>query len=131
MLVGAENDHPEGDSLVADAATCRNIARAAVALLKEATGRGPTYSKCFASEICIAVVFRGLLSPMESTSVENGNGAVVKEMRRSLFDANKDKLSEVVEREAGRRVEAVLYDISPEADASSFTFLLEGPAGDE
>ncbi len=115
-------------------ADCRAIAREAVRIWKEKVGRGPNYAKAFAIEGAIAMVFRDVLTQVERELVATGGADAVRQMRREVFENNRDRLIEAVESTSGGTVETVLYDVAPEHDTSGFLFLLadpSSPAGDE
>jgi uncharacterized protein YbcI len=103
---------------------CRGIARAAVSIWKESIGRGAESAQAFAGGNGISMIFRGNLTTLEKTAVERGEAASVAQIRREVFEANRERLIEAVERESGRKVEAALYAPSPEQDMSAFTFVL-------
>ncbi len=104
--------------------TCRGIARAAVGIWKGSVGRGADFAQAFAGDYGIAMIFRGILTPLERTSVERGQAEAVAAIRRDVFEANRARLIEAVEQESGRTVESVLYACSPADDMSAFTFVL-------
>lgn len=108
---------------------CRGIARAAVGIWKESVGRGAEFAQAFAGDYGIAMIFRGILTPLERTGVERGQGEAIAAIRREVFEANRARLIAAVERESGRRVEAALYACSPERDMSAFTFVLSREDG--
>ncbi len=103
---------------------CRDIARAAVLIWKQSVGRGADFAQAFAGDYGIAMIFRGILTPLERTSVERGQAEAIAAIRRGVFADNRRRLIEAVERESGRTVETVLYACSPEDDMSAFTFVL-------
>ena len=117
---------PDNETEIAASDACGNIARAAVTIWKESIGRGAETAQAFAGDYGIALIFRGNLTQLEKTAVERGQEATIASIRREVFQANKEKLIEAVERESGRKVEAALYASSPEQDMSAFTFVL-GP----
>ena len=120
---------PEAETKVAASDACRSIAHAAVTIWKDSIGRGAETAQAFAGDYGISLIFKGNLTQLEKTAVERGQSAVIANIRREVFQANKEKLIEAVERESGRRVEAALYASSPEQDMSAFTFVL-APADD-
>jgi hypothetical protein len=95
-----------------------------VAIWKESIGRGADSAQAFAGERGISMIFRGNLTQLEKTAVERGQAATIASIRREVFEANRGKLIEAVERESGRKVEAALYASVPEQDMSAFTFVL-------
>ncbi len=102
---------------------CRDIARVAVTIWKESVGRGAETAQAFAGDYGVSLIFRGILTPIERTAVERGQGAAVAMIRREVFEANRHRLVAAVERESGRQVEAALYASDPEHDMSAFTFV--------
>jgi uncharacterized protein YbcI len=108
-------------------AECRDICREAVRIWKDKVGRGPNYAKAFAVEGAIAMVFRDVLTQVERELISAGGEAAVRQMRREVFENNRDRLIEVVERTSGEKVETVLYDVSAVHDTSGFLFLLADP----
>lgn len=115
---------PERETEIAASDACRGIARAAVTIWKESIGRGADSAQAFSGEYGISLVFRGNLTQLEKTAVERGQEATIASIRREVFEANREKLIEAVERESGRKVEAALYASSPRQDMSAFTFVL-------
>jgi uncharacterized protein YbcI len=105
------------------AVECRDICRDAVRIWKEKVGRGPNYAKAFAIEAGIAMVFRDVLTQVERELVAAGGEDAVRQMRREVFENNRDRLIEAVEQTSGHTVETVLYDVSPQHDTSGFLFL--------
>lgn len=103
---------------------CREIARAAVVIWKQSVGRGADFAQAFAGDYGIAMIFRGILTPLERTTVERGQAEAIATIRREVFAVNRERLVEAVERESGRKVETVLYACSPEDDMAAFTFVL-------
>ncbi len=103
---------------------CRDIARTAVGIWKDSVGRGADFAQAFAGDYGIAMIFRGILTPLERTAVGRGEGGAIARIRREVFAANRERLIAAVERSSGRRVEAALYSCSPEDDMSAFTFVL-------
>jgi uncharacterized protein YbcI len=118
---------PEHETKIAAPDACRGIARAAVAIWKESIGRGADSAQAFAGDYGISLIFRGNLTQLEKTAVERGLGATIATVRREVFEANREKLVEAVERASGRKVEAALYASAPEQDMSAFTFVLAPP----
>jgi uncharacterized protein YbcI len=115
---------PYDETQIAAPDACRGIARAAVAIWKESIGRGADTARAFAGDYGITLVFKGNLTQLEKTAVERGQEATIASIRREVFEANREKLIEAVERESGRKVEAALYASSPKQDMSAFTFVL-------
>lgn len=105
-------------------AECRDICREAVRIWKDKVGRGPNYAKAFAVEGAIAMVFRDVLTQVERELVATGGHNAVRQMRREVFENNRERLIEAVERASGHQVKTVLYDVSPQHDTSGFLFLL-------
>ena len=115
---------PDHETKLAASDACRGIARAAVSIWKESIGRGADSAQAFAGDYGISLIFRGNLTQLEKTAVERGQEATIASIRREVFEANREKLIEAVERESGRKVEAALYASSPRQDMSAFTFVL-------
>jgi uncharacterized protein YbcI len=95
-----------------------------VSIWKESIGRGADTARAFAGDYGITLVFKGNLTQLEKTAVARGQAATIASIRREVFEANQEKLIEVVERETGRTVEAALYASAPKKDMSAFTFVL-------
>jgi uncharacterized protein YbcI len=115
---------PNDETQITAPEACRGIARAAVSIWKESIGRGAETAQAFAGDYGISLIFRGNLTQLEKTAVERGQEATIALIRREVFEANREKLIEAVERESGRTVEAALYASAPERDMSAFTFVL-------
>jgi uncharacterized protein YbcI len=111
---GGESDNPRA-----------RIARGIVALLKEHAGRGPESAKAYLWEDVVLVVMFGGYSPLERTLYEAGSGRAVVEQRARFQDAMRERFSELIEAETGRKVVAFMSGDDPTADASSELFLLE------
>jgi uncharacterized protein YbcI len=114
---------PEPETALTASETCRSIAREAVTIWKDSIGRGAETALAFAGDYGISLIFKGNLTQLEKTAVERGQAATIANIRREVFQANKEKLIKAVERESGRKVEAALYASSPEQDMSAFTFV--------
>jgi len=119
-------DTPRGQS---DTPKAR-IARGVVTLLKEHAGRGPESAKAYLWEDVVLVVMFGGYSPLERTLYEAGSGRAVVEQRARFQDAMRERFSELIEAETGRKVVAFMSGSDQSADASSELFVLKPQTSD-
>ncbi len=107
----------------------RAISRGVVAILKETVGRGPTNARTFIAEELVLVLLEDTLTVAERTLAEEDRVELVREMRRTYLGTMRDRMKELVARETGREVRAVLGDHSVLPDFSFSAFLLEPDPG--
>jgi uncharacterized protein YbcI len=80
------------------------ISNGIVQLMSIHYGRGPNKAKTFIVERYVLVVLEDLLTRSETTMVENGREALVREMRLSFQADLANEFKGVVERAVGRKV---------------------------
>lgn len=109
----------------------RDISRAIVALMKEATGRGPTWARTYVEGNLVVTLLRDTMTKPERTLAEEEEGEQVREIRRTLDEAFREDAVEIVERLTGRKVLAFLSDHAVEPDYAIEAFVLEPGLGEE
>jgi uncharacterized protein YbcI len=92
---------------------------------KERTGRGPQRCQTSVHGDHVLVVLRSVQTPLEQTVVDAGEPELVKQLRRTLSDIDRDNLSTLVSSTIGRPVLTMLSDHDPASDMSALVFLLE------
>ena len=101
------------------------ISTAAVQLLREYTGRGPTKAKTTIGEDSVLVMLADTLTQAERALVEYGNPELVVQTRHEFQNAMRQDLIGIVERETGRKVVASMSDIHIDPDLAAEIFALE------
>ena len=102
------------------------IAIATLTLLKELYGRGPARVKVYLlEERRSARSLGGLHASRGNAAGELGHGRAVKDQRAVVQQAMKQRFTELIESETGRKVKSLMSDSDQGADASSIVFLLE------
>ena len=112
-------DHPQGNSMGA------TISTAAVKLLREYTGRGPTKARTMISGDLVTVLLGDILTKGERILVENGHAERVLEVRHDFQMVMQDDLIAVVEQEVGRKVIAFMSQNHVDPDLAVEVFVLE------
>jgi uncharacterized protein YbcI len=107
------------------------IADAVVALFEEYLGRAPERARTFVQEDLVLVVLENTLTKGEQVLADDDRVGLVQEMRRTFIGTMRDRLREVVERETGRTVHAMLGDHSVLPDYAAAAFILESETGAE
>jgi uncharacterized protein YbcI len=111
--------------------TSAAISNAAVRLLNEYTGRGPTKAKTTINRDSVMIVFGDVLTKAERTLVENGDRDAVLQMRKRFQHAMQGDLVDIVESHTERKVIAFMSDNHVEPDLAAEIFILEPlPASD-
>ena len=95
-MAGTESDHLTAASISSA------ISTAAVALLSEYTGRGPTKARTHINEDLIIVVLYDMLTAEERDIVRSGGVDLVLATRKAFQKAMKPELIAIVERFSGR-----------------------------
>jgi uncharacterized protein YbcI len=80
------------------------ISNGIVQLMSTHYGRGPNKAKTFVMDHYVFVVLEDLLTRAETTMVENGRSALVREMRITFQADMADEFKAVVEGALGRKV---------------------------
>ena len=106
------------------------IARGVVTMLKEHAGQGPVSAKAYLWEDVVLVVMFGGYSPAERTLFDAGKGRAVIDQRTEFQEAMRERFSELIEAETGRKVVAFMSGTDQRANASSKLFLLEPQTSD-
>ena len=95
-MPGTDSDRPKAASISSA------ISKAAVALLSEYTGRGPTKAHTYINEDLIIVVLYDALTAGEREIVRDGGVDLVLATRQAFQKAMKPELIAIVERFSGR-----------------------------
>ena len=101
------------------------ISNAAVRVLSEYTGRGPTKARTTLDRDLVVVVFGDALTKAETTLVEKGDGELVLAMRHRFQNAMKDDLKAAVETLTERKVIAFMSANHVDPDLAVEVFVLE------
>jgi uncharacterized protein YbcI len=106
------------------------ISTAAVQLLHEYTGRGPTKAKTLINDNIVTVVLADTLTKGESKLVESGKSDRVLELRHEYQVAMRDDLVAIVERQLDRKVIAFMSQNHIDPDLAVEVFILEPDQAD-
>jgi uncharacterized protein YbcI len=109
----------------------RDISRTLVAQFKEATGRGPTYSRTYKHDNLVVTVLHDTMTRGEQTLKDERQQDVVRDLRRLFQGALRDDAVAAVERLTGRKVLAFLSDHAVDSDYAVEVFVLEPGLGDD
>jgi uncharacterized protein YbcI len=101
------------------------ISTAAVQLLHEYTGRGPTKAKTLINENLVTVVLADTLTKGERKLAENGHSERVIELRHDYQLVMRDDLVALVERQLERKVIAFMSQNHIDPDLAVEVFVLE------
>ena len=107
------------------------ISTAAVRLLHEYTGRGPTKTKTLINDNVVTVLLADTLTKGERTLVENGHADRVMAVRHDYQLVMRDDLVAVVERQLNRNVIAFMSQNHIDPDFAVEVFVLEPEDADE
>ena len=107
--------------------TGAQISDGAVQLVRECTGHGPTRARTVTSGDLVTVIMGGSLTKAEQTLIEEGDGALVLNVRRRLQETMREKLIALVESATGRKVIAFMSDQHLDPDLAVQAFVLESP----
>jgi uncharacterized protein YbcI len=116
---------PQGGS------TSAAISNAAVRLLNDYTGRGPTKAKTTINRDSVMIVFGDVLTKAERTLADNGDQEAVLQMRKRFQGAMRGELVEIVESHTDRTVVAFMSDNHIDPDLAAEIFILEPLPADE
>ena len=106
------------------------ISTAAVQLLHEYTGRGPTKAKTVINEDLVTIVLADTLTKGEQKLVDNGLAERVLQLRHDYQVTMRDDLVAIVERQLSRKVVAFMSQNHIDPDLAVEVFVLE-PEADE
>ena len=102
-----------------------DISRAAVKLVREYTGRGPTKARTTINHDSVLIVLGDVLTKGERRLAEAGRAERVLEVRHDFQMVMKDDLVEAVETTLDRKVVAFMSDNHLDPDLSVEIFILE------
>ena len=116
------NDQPPG---AARNSTTATISTAAVQLLHDHTGRGPTKARTVINENLVMIMLADTLTKGERTLVENGRAERVLQVRHDYQMVMRDALVGLVEGELDRKVIAFMSQNHIDPDLAVEVFVLE------
>jgi len=102
-----------------------NLSTAAVRLLREYTGRGPTKAKTIINDTVVTILLADTLTKGERKLVENGGAERVLGLRHDFQIAMREDLIALVEGELGRNVIAFMSQNHIDPDLAAEVFVLE------
>jgi uncharacterized protein YbcI len=88
---------PDGERLAA-------ISNAIVGIFRESYGRGPTKAKTYAFDDYVLCVLEDILTTVERTLVDNGQEALVRDVRLRFQETEAKRFTDAVESCMGRPV---------------------------
>ena len=100
------------------------ISTAAVRLLREYTGRGPTKARTTISDDHVVIVLGDLLTKGERKLVDSGKHDRVLALRRDFQLAMREDLVAMIEELTGRQVKAFMSDNHVDPDLAIEVFIL-------
>ena len=101
------------------------ISTAAVQLLHEYTGRGPTKAKTLITDDVVTLLLADTLTTGERTLVDNGRSERVLQVRHDYQLTMRDDLVAIVERQLDRKVIAFMSQNHIDPDLAVEVFVLE------
>ena len=101
------------------------ISTAAVQLIHEYTGRGPTKAKTLINEDLVTIVLADTLTTAERKLVDNGLADRVLQLRHDYQVTMREDLVAIVERQLGRMVIAFMSQNHIDPDLAVEVFVLE------
>ena len=101
------------------------ISTAAVQLLREYTGRGPTKARTLIAEDVVTILLADTLTKGERKLVEGGHGERVLWLRHGYQDVMREELVAIVERNLNRKVIAFMSQNHIDPDLAAELFVLE------
>lgn len=104
------------------------ISTAAVGLLRDYTGRGPTSARAQITKDSVIVTLYNCLTKGERTMADSGQAYEVLAMRRQLQNTMKDDLIAMIEDLTGLKVVAFLSDALADPDVAVEVFLIDRDA---
>jgi len=105
-------------------AVMRSISNAAVRLLSEYTGRGPTKARTYVNEDLISIVLKDTMTTGERSLCRRGKGELVLSIRKAYQDTMGPALIAAVELNSGRPVLAFLSANHLEPDVAVESFVM-------
>jgi uncharacterized protein YbcI len=117
-----EQAQPQGNSPAA------TISAAAVSLLREYTGRGPTRARTTINRDAVMIVLGDTLTMGERKLVDAGQSGRVLQLRHDYQGVMKDDLVSAVEEVLGRKVIAFMSQNHIDPDLAVEVFVLEPDA---
>ena len=105
------------------------ISTAAVRLLHEYTGRGPTKAKTLINDDVVTLLLADTLTKGERTLVDNGRSERVLQVRHDYQLTMRDDLIAIVERQLNRNVIAFMSQNHIDPDLAVEVFVLEPDGG--
>lgn len=105
--------------------TLANISDGIVGLLKEFYGKGPEKAKTYLHDDLVIVLLRGGFTRVEETLLEAGEGEAVIRQRMTFQNVMRERFSEIIEAETGRKVVAFMNGSHQEPDLLAEIFLLD------
>jgi uncharacterized protein YbcI len=107
------------------------ISTAAVQLLHEYTGRGPTKAKTLINDDVVTVLLADTLTKSERKLVDSGRSDRVLQLRHDYQLTMRDDLIAIVERQLVRKVIAFMSQNHIDPDLAVEVFVLERDGADE
>jgi uncharacterized protein YbcI len=101
------------------------ISTAAVQVLHDYTGRGPTKAKTTINQSVVTILLADTLTTGERTLVDHGHADRVLEVRYDYQTAMRDELVGMVQRELGREVIAFMSQNHIDPDLAVEVFVLK------
>jgi uncharacterized protein YbcI len=101
----------------------QELSNAIVRWYAEKFGRGPTRAKAYIEQDHTTIILGDVQTAVERTLTANGQGALVKEVRRTVKAVYRTELSGIVEQTTGRTVVAMHSDHDPETNTAVYVFL--------
>ena len=106
------------------------ISTAAIQLLHEYTGRGPTKAKTLINDDVVTVLLADTLTKGERKLVDNGHSDRVLQLRHDYQVVMRDDLTAVVERQLDRKVIAFMSQNHIDPDLAVEVFVLQAERAD-
>jgi uncharacterized protein YbcI len=100
------------------------ISTGIVGLLREYYGKGPEQAKTYFNDDLVVVLLRGGFTAVEETLLEAGCGEAVISQRLTFQSVMRNRFSEIIERETGRKVVAFMNGSHQDPDVFAELFLL-------
>jgi uncharacterized protein YbcI len=105
------------------------LSTAAVQLLHEYTGRGPTKAKTTINGTLVTILLADTLTKGEQKLVDNGHSDRVLQLRHDFQNLMRDDLVALVEEQLGRKVIAFMSQNHIDPDLGIEVFVLEPDGG--
>ena len=115
-MTGDPGPHPD--------TTRSRISNGIVSLHKEYYGKGPVKAKTYFLDDLVVVLMRGGFTRVEETLLEAGHAEAVTAQRMKFQETMRERFSEIVERETGRRVVAFMSGNHQHPDVLAEMFIL-------